>query len=378
MEGSGKHLERRQLLLIAASLFIVLITVGPHFFPFPLSLNIVWGFSMYPSLKPADMVISASTKLVSYSPGDVVIYCPSAFHCIIHRVMSINESTVITKGDFNPIPDPPVRPSEVEYRVLLSIPAWLWISLLMISISLSYVDLRNLKRSLLSEFSLEAFLYIMVLLALMLTFVLVILQSPGRAAEISAPQIFLRSAVLTENKTAVMISYSTHNLSLLRLLSCSVGTSSLSSPCEGIILNGTSLEIALPSDLLQGFYMSGTTYFLVNLTLQTDKGELVGSYPLTIAWLEPELTIENSTLLIENRNPVPLRIMNSTVYYMNSTAYYGSPLMVEKLILLNETMLPPMGILRETITPKYNYAYVEVFYEYRNQTVRWVGKVQFS
>jgi len=364
--------------LIAAAFLIVMLTLGSRFFISPISLDIVIGHSMYPTLKQGDLALGISTSLSGYRPGDIVIYCRSASYCIIHRVIETGNGTITTKGDFNPIPDPPVSPSEVKYRVVLSIPAWIWIPSLFLLTSLSYLDPRMLKASLLSPFNLEAFLYTLILLALFLVFLFAIVQEPGRAAPIQLPSMTLRGIGFAENRSTVLIQYNLYNLTPLSIQSCYAGVSQLSLPCSASIINGSTVSVGIPSGLLYYLYSNNEGSFTLNITLSLDKGTLLGSYPLVISWQSPSLSIENSTLVIENRNPVPLKILNSTVYYMNATAYYGSPLMVGKMSLLNETEIPPMGILRKPFPPEQDYAYVEVYYEYMNQTVRWVGKAQFS
>jgi signal peptidase I len=358
---------------------LLLFTIGAREFYSPISINIVVGHSMYPSLKQGDLVIGASTSLDKYKTGDIVIYCRTANYCIIHRVLNMSDGTVITKGDFNPIPDPPVSSNDVKYKVILSVPAPLWITLLFAVSALSYLNVKNLRSSLFSPFVLESILYIFVLAVLVLSFVIAIVQYPGRADEIQVPGATLRSIELSPDRSTAIIRYNLNDLELRSIESCNAGAGGITYQCTGSLYNDSTMFINIPSGLYQSMFDSGETYFRLNLTLSLDKCTLIGSYPLTIDWKPPNLSIENSTILvIENRNPVPLQIINSTVYYMNATAYYGSPLLVETLHIINSTVLPPMGKLSKSIQAKYDYAYVEVYYEYRNQTVRWVGRADFT
>lgn len=367
-------------LLIASFLvaFFLFSTLGARLNISPISINIIVGHSMYPTLKQGDLAIGISASIDKYSKGDIVIYCRSFNYCIIHRVISFENGTLITKGDNNPIPDPPVSPESVRYRVIFTIPAWLWIPSLFLISSLSYIDIRRPRESLFSAFNLEAFLYTLILLSFVTLFVIIIIQEPGKATSIPTPEITLKSIYFSENKSSVFLIYNLQNITLLSLQSCSVGTSNFTLPCEGSIYSNDSLSVAIPEELLLRLYESDETYFQINLTITLDKGVLLGRYPLIISWQKPELILEDSNLIIENKNPVPLRVLNATIYYMSSTAYFGSPLLMESISLLNETIIPPMGVLKEDFPVKYDYAYIKIFYEYMNQTVMWVGKVQFS
>ncbi len=94
----------------------------------PIPLTSVTSISMLPSLHPGDLVVVAGTK--SPKVGDIVIYsadCPLLpKEDVIHRVIEINETHLITKGDnnlTNPKPDPcPVRLDQVKGKVVLAIP----------------------------------------------------------------------------------------------------------------------------------------------------------------------------------------------------------------------------------------------------------------
>ncbi|MEM0021651.1 MAG: signal peptidase I [Fervidicoccaceae archaeon] len=371
-------MKSSSFLYTAAAILIFLLAIGSRLFSFPASINIVWGFSMYPTLKPGDLALSISTSISSYSPGDIVIYCSDPFHCTIHRVLNVSDGIVTTKGDFNPIPDPPVKRESVRYKLLLSVPAWLWISSLFILSIFSYIDIRKFEESLLSPFSLEAFVFTLVLLVLVLSFLFTVIQAPGKAAEIQLPSITLSSIGLSENKTLVVLNYNLRDLSIESVDSCSFVLQSTSFPCSASILNGTTLIAPMPADLLQALYENQSTYYQLNLSLNLDKGKLTGSYPLVISWQEPELEIENASLLIQNPNPVPLSIINSTIYYVNATSYYGSPRIEKSMSLLNQTLVPPAGSLKIEFPSQYDYAYVEVFYEFMNRTNRWVGIAEFT
>lgn len=84
--------------------------------------------SMLPTLHVGDLAIAVGASEIR--PGDIIIYaanCPALpREDIIHRVIAINNSYVITKGDnnaTNPIPDPcPVSFRQIKGKVVLVLP----------------------------------------------------------------------------------------------------------------------------------------------------------------------------------------------------------------------------------------------------------------
>ncbi|MEM2594464.1 MAG: signal peptidase I [Sulfolobales archaeon] len=83
-----------------------------------ITLAVVEGTSMEPTLQSGDLVIvikRVSTKDISV--GDVIVYRRSGT-LIIHRVLRVEDDTLITKGDNNWLPDPPIRFQAVIGKVL--------------------------------------------------------------------------------------------------------------------------------------------------------------------------------------------------------------------------------------------------------------------
>jgi signal peptidase I len=96
-----------------------------RFIDFPVSMSMVAGRSMEPTLYMGDLVFGVK---VAYGVGDiVVIEGASRMGCIVHRVVDIGERSVTTKGDANPGPDNPINRSSVLYKVMLVVPRLLWI-----------------------------------------------------------------------------------------------------------------------------------------------------------------------------------------------------------------------------------------------------------
>lgn len=79
--------------------------------PYPMAA--ITSGSMWPALKKGDMVfIKGVSSKNDIQVGDIIVYKnPVGF--TIHRVVTINENTVITKGDANNVSDTPVTYDEI-------------------------------------------------------------------------------------------------------------------------------------------------------------------------------------------------------------------------------------------------------------------------
>ncbi len=86
-------------------------------------LAVVEGYSMCPTLRKGDLVISYKPSPQDIHVGDVIIYKNPRGMLVIHRVIYVREDHgryyYRTKGDNNPIPDPGWIPYErVEGKVI--------------------------------------------------------------------------------------------------------------------------------------------------------------------------------------------------------------------------------------------------------------------
>lgn len=69
--------------------------------------------SMWPSLKKGDLIlIKGISSKEEVKQGDIIVYKnPKGF--TIHRIIQLNEETVITKGDANNTSDEPIRYQDI-------------------------------------------------------------------------------------------------------------------------------------------------------------------------------------------------------------------------------------------------------------------------
>ncbi|MCB5273926.1 hypothetical protein BJG92_01452 [Arthrobacter sp. SO5] len=99
------------LTLVVAALLFLFLAVGPRFLNYQTSTMLTG--SMSPGINPGDVVVSVRTPVADLETGDVITYSiPVDDHRIeTHRVTGLNRddagvTSVTTKGDANPGPDP--------------------------------------------------------------------------------------------------------------------------------------------------------------------------------------------------------------------------------------------------------------------------------
>ena len=85
-------------------------------------LAVVEGRSMEPLLQTGDIVIVHRVSISDLKLNDIVVYEKNDGSLIIHRIISIRNSSnyiiIITKGDNNMFPDPPITANQVIGKVL--------------------------------------------------------------------------------------------------------------------------------------------------------------------------------------------------------------------------------------------------------------------
>lgn len=87
--------------------------------PFGVGVAVVLSGSMEPELSVGDLLII--TEQESYSLDDIVVY-QDAGMAITHRIVSVTEDEVITRGDANNTDDAPILPEQIKGKVVGVIP----------------------------------------------------------------------------------------------------------------------------------------------------------------------------------------------------------------------------------------------------------------
>ena len=88
--------------------------------PFGYGAAVVLTGSMEPAISANDVIFAREAS--EYGVGDIVVYQDRDM-LIVHRVVSVNDNIIQTKGDANNIADEPVAISQVKGKVIGRIPS---------------------------------------------------------------------------------------------------------------------------------------------------------------------------------------------------------------------------------------------------------------
>ena len=96
-------------------------TLTGNILPMPMGVGaaVVLTGSMEPTISPDDLIIVAEQD--AYEVDDIVVYQTGSM-LVVHRIISMDEETVTTKGDANSGEDAPVQLSAVKGEVVAVIP----------------------------------------------------------------------------------------------------------------------------------------------------------------------------------------------------------------------------------------------------------------
>lgn len=87
--------------------------------PFGVGLAVVLSGSMEPEISVGDLLLISEQD--AYEVGDVVVYQDGNM-TITHRIVSISEDEIVTRGDVNNTDDEPITPEQIKGEVVLMIP----------------------------------------------------------------------------------------------------------------------------------------------------------------------------------------------------------------------------------------------------------------
>lgn len=87
--------------------------------PFGLGVSVVYSGSMEPTYSPGDLVFVRPAD--SYAVDDIIVFQRNE-KAVMHRIIAIDENTVVTKGDANNVEDEPMSVSVIKGKVVLTIP----------------------------------------------------------------------------------------------------------------------------------------------------------------------------------------------------------------------------------------------------------------
>lgn len=97
----------------------------------------VFSDSMVPTFYKGDMIVVYGDKDISV--GDIIVFdVPDRQYPIIHRVISISDSVIRTKGDNNSGPDPEnwmTTKERIHGKAILKIPILGWVKIIFVEIT---------------------------------------------------------------------------------------------------------------------------------------------------------------------------------------------------------------------------------------------------
>lgn len=88
--------------------------------PFGYGGAVVLSGSMEPTIMTDELIIVQAAD--SYQPNDIVVYQTGKI-LVVHRIVEMDEETVITRGDANNVEDEPIALNQIKGRVIAHIPA---------------------------------------------------------------------------------------------------------------------------------------------------------------------------------------------------------------------------------------------------------------
>jgi signal peptidase I len=251
---------------------------------------------MYPVIKKGDMIIYANLPI---RKGDIILYCKNPSFCVSHRVIDVKNNVVITKGDNNPSPDPPVPLKEVKGKVVGIIPVYIWIPLLAVVLAPDFVSYIKKREHYVVVTSITAVVFILLFFFIPSTY-----STPPR---VEYPVVYLSRAVFDSNTCNIILSFTggLHtNIVSGRYYINGEQVRSIT------IFNDTVILTPPLSIISRGFEEKG--YIIVNGITTFESGTVVnGTYKVLITGKPIDVKLVNETLIISNPNCFPI---NVTIY----------------------------------------------------------------
>ena len=339
---------------------IILTTLISRIITLPLNISIVAGNSMLPTLHPGDLVIS--TPANNLNNNDIVIWCNTISYCVIHRITNITNTHVITKGDNNPLPDPPIPINLVKYKVILTIPLTTWLPLTLFTTAYyAFTKRREIIKIFTNATNDTETIVLTIFLLIDLAFISFIpIHYFSAQSVIIKPSIELKSIQPSNNN--VLITYTLINTKIISIPESTIHVNNETYETQTQILDNTIL-IYIPTKIYQKAYELNAEKITIHLKILLDKGYVIGNYTHYIEWKPLTITILNNSITIHNPNYAKITIYNITITYYTQNH------------LTKIENLPPI-----TINPQNNYtlniktdknttAYIKFTYNLRGRTI---------
>ena len=127
----GRLLDRMLTVLIVA-LGVVAVAIGILVFVNNLHFQTVTSGSMRPTVSPGDMAVTQAVPVASLKVGDVIVFFPptSSTEPVMHRIVSLDNGAIKTRGDANNVDDPwqVTLTGTTAYRLVAVVPFLGWLT----------------------------------------------------------------------------------------------------------------------------------------------------------------------------------------------------------------------------------------------------------
>jgi signal peptidase I len=127
----GRLMDRLLTSLIVA-LGVVAVGIGILVFVANLHFQTVTSGSMRPTVSPGDMAITQAVPASSLRVGDVIVFFPptSSTEPLMHRIVSLDNGAIKTRGDANNVDDPwqVTLKGTTAYRMVAVVPFLGWLT----------------------------------------------------------------------------------------------------------------------------------------------------------------------------------------------------------------------------------------------------------
>lgn len=348
---------------------ILLLTVGRLLW-FPIALLLVSGDSMLPTYRTGDLVLGVATYLAGYRVGDVVVWFATYTHGVIHRVINTTGDYVVTKGDNNPLPDPPIPRGFVKYTVVLRVPREVWIPLVLFTIAFYAYWRRRERAGPPGSFEDESYKVATTALTIFILLdVLVLLITPVQwfsyMVEFPAPSVEL-TGFTVENFTTAIVKYSVSYADLHGVKGCSILVGNSTHHCGDIHVAGSAITIGVPREVFYhaySYYNTTIASITIEVNATFDKGMVYGKYSYTFNWKPLSVEVTNQSLIVYNPNPITFNLTNVRVVYIDFDSL-GRPVVLGEKALGNMSVDPLSSVVIRP-EPKGAYCYIQFTYSYR-------------
>jgi len=352
-------MKRLQVIAYLALLAVIILGLG-RFLGLPVFIALVASGSMAPALQPLDIVVAARE---GYGVGDIVIWCSAPMYCVIHRVVEVGSDMVITRGDANPAPDPPISRSLVRGVVVLVIPRFVWISLVILPLMIYMALEIRRKRLGISRAPRGPVAAYTIVVLYSVSAALLAVSSPINPilfTGLSIPSVELVETGFDPERGSIYIRYNLSDLEIRSIYSCTLSVGDTSIDCSPHII-GDSLEIPIPSEVLRLANLEGINYIKVRLGINLSKSAslLTHQYPVYISPARPLINISSGIVTIYNPNPFCLDT-NITIMWADTIGPWNTS--------SSSKCIAPRGAA-ELDLRVYRYAYIRIEYIINGKTL---------